>query len=82
MSTLSYRRGSLDYGVLTAQPFGHLRSGRQSIQVRSFGVPKGYATAVFELFLDGLPTEFRMIQTFQHKKKARAEARAVFLSEN
>jgi len=69
MSTLSYRRGSLDYGVLTAQPFGHLRSGRQSIQVRSFGVPKGYATAVFELFLDGLPTEFRMIQTFQHKKK-------------
>ena len=41
MPTLSYRRGSLDYGVLTAQPFGHLRSGRQSIQGRSFGNQRG-----------------------------------------
>ncbi len=49
MPTLSYRRGSLDYGVLTAQPFGHLRSGRQSFI--SLVRAKGYRTAVFEWLL-------------------------------
>jgi len=60
MPALSYRRGSLDCGVLTAEPFGHLRSGRQSIQFCSFGMLKVYGTAGFEWLLGDHLTEFRI----------------------